>query len=120
MVRAARQSHCKEFSLKREISNVIERVETFEDRLQVRLQGLYAEVDGDWVIVNGEVHSKSEAGIAEDIEIHTTVYDAQGKVLHTTHSYVSADSFFGFQAFREMFQPPPSAIAKIRVYPRHS
>ena len=103
-----------------DLTNLIERLDPFEDRLNVSLKGLFSEQDENgYVTVNGELHSLSGTTIENDIRVHTTVYDAQGRVIHTTNTIIFAEGFFAFEPFNEIFTVS-HPIAKIRVYPKES
>ena len=105
----------------KDVSHLIERLEAFEDRLGVSLEGLYASIDGrhGYVTVNGELHPREGTQLNHDIEVVVSLYDSDGRVLGVQTESIRADSFFGFEAFSRMLGPvgdPP--IAKIRIYPK--
>ncbi len=105
----------------KDVSHLIERLEAFEDRVGVSLEGLYASLDteGDWLTVNGEIHPRGGTELDSDIEVVVTLYDSSGRVLRTEEQRLYSDEFFGFEAFSQLFDEasdPP--VAKIRVYPK--
>ncbi len=105
----------------KDVSHLIERLEAFEDRLGVRLEGLYASIQSrhGYVSVNGELHPREGTQLNHDIEVVVSLYDSAGRVLGVGSERISAASFFGFEAFSRMLGPvgdPP--IAKIRIYPK--
>src|SRR5215210_9086947 len=86
-----------------DVSNLIERVETFEDRLGVRLEGLFAKADDDGDIrVFGELHARNAAELDQDVEVVVTVYDSSGRVIGVDETNFYSDSFFGFEAFSSL------------------
>ncbi len=105
----------------KDVSHLIERLEAFEDRLGVSLEGLYASVLSqiDFLQVNGELHPREGTGLDDDIEVVVSLYDTSGRVMGVKTERVRADSFFGFEAFSKTFGPMGDLpIAKIRIYPK--
>ncbi len=105
----------------KDVSHLVERLEAFEDRLGVSLQGLFASLDTEYgfMSVNGELHARDSTELGQDIDIVVTLYDSAGRVVGVTSQYMDSDSFFGFEAFSARFSEandPP--VAKIRVYPK--
>lgn len=101
-----------------DVSNLIERVEPFEERLGVRLEGLFARNRGKYVEVNGELYSRGGDELDQDIEIVVTVYDASGRVIAVDDYSYFADEFFGFEPFSILARVEGMQPAKIRVHPR--
>jgi hypothetical protein len=106
--------------MSKDITHLIERLELFEERLGIRLEGLYAEISDDcrWVTVTGEVHALEGMKLKQDIRIVGAVYDNSGRVLSTDDRGVFAAEFYGFKVFTLPIALPPRAnITKIRIYP---
>jgi hypothetical protein len=106
--------------MSKDITQLIERLELFEERLGIRLEGLYAEISDDcrWVTVNGEVHALEGMKLKQDIRIVGAVYDNFGRVIVTISWQVFKEKFYGFQVFLLPITLPPRAnITKIRIYP---
>ena len=82
-----------------DVSNLIERVESFEERLGVRLEGLFARNSDRYVEVNGELYARGGDELNQDIEVIVTVYDASGRVIAVDDHSFYADEFFGFEPF---------------------
>ncbi len=103
----------------KDVSHLIERLEAFEDRLGVRLEGLYAAQNTEYghLKVNGELHPREGNELDDDIEIVLTVYDAAGRVVGVTTEYVDSDRFFGFEAFSASVRDIDAPV-KVRVYPK--
>jgi hypothetical protein len=105
----------------KDVSHLIERLEAFEDRLGVTLEGLYAAQDTEYgqLEVNGELHPREGTGLNEDLEVVATLYDSAGRIIGVTSERMYSNRFFGFEAFSAFFSEvgnPP--VAKIRVYPK--
>ncbi len=106
--------------VERDVTDLIERLEAFEDRLGVSLEGLFARLyeDIDRISLNGEIHPHVGTGLHEDVEVVATVYDSDGRVIDTSYQYFFADSFFGFEVFSFPMDIGDIQPAKIRVYPK--
>lgn len=104
-----------------DVTDLIERLEAFEDRMGVRLEALFAHIDDNgFLVVNGEVHPRDGTTIEQDMNVHVDVYDSLGRLVAKTAAYLSADSFFGFEAFDVCVELPIQELSKIRVYPKVS
>lgn len=109
----------------------LERLEAFEERLGVRIEALYANLDeGSGYTVNnkflpgiritGEIHPKEGTQLAQRIKIVADAYDLDGRVV-CTESTASFDPeiFYGYETFGIVVGRIPAAqIVKIRVYPK--
>ncbi len=104
----------------KDISHLVERLEAFEDRLGVSLEGLYAAQDTEYgyLNVNGELHPREGTELDDDLDIVVTLYDASGRVIGVATEWIDSERFFGFEAFsvrlRDVVTPP----AKVRIYPK--
>jgi hypothetical protein len=104
----------------KDVTNLVERLEAFEDRLGVSLEGLFAFLDENgYLTVNGEVHVREGTELDEDIEVVATVYDSSGRVLSTSEQVMYSGSFFAFEAFSFVKSLDEHRPAKIRVYPKN-
>ena len=99
-------------------THLIERLEAFEERMGVRLEALFAYIEIGYLSVNGEVHPRDGTTIQQDVEVHVDAYDSSGRLVATTQATLSADVFFGFEAFHTMVGLPIRELSKIRVYPK--
>lgn len=106
----------------KDVTDVIERLGAFEDRVSVSLEGLYASIDKyGWLTLNGEAHTQAGTELAQDIEVIGTVHDRDGRVLCMRGEPVWADEFFGFHAFSlNLGDVSDIELNKIRVYPKAS
>jgi len=103
----------------------VERIELFEERLGVSLDGLFVVWDpsslnpgGGFITVTGEVHANSGMTIPQSLRLVVSVHDDSGKVLGMdNHIWLLAEKFFGFEAFQivVILSDRPS---KVRVYPK--
>lgn len=77
-----------------DISHLMERVELFEDRLGVRLEGLFARMDDDGDIrVNGELHSRDGVELDQDIVVVVLVYDGSGRLIEMDETIIYSSYF---------------------------
>lgn len=106
----------------RDVTDLIERLEAFEDRLDVSLEGLFAKLykDIDRINLNGEIHPRIGAKLHKDVKLVATVYDSDGRVIETSSTYFFADSYFGFEVFSLPLDIGDIQPVKIRVYPQDS
>ena len=103
----------------KDITNLIERLEAFEERLGVTLEGLFASVDdNNHIRINGELHSRGGAQIDQNMQLVGSAHDAAGRVIVTGTTYVLQDSFFGFETFSMLLSPSITTISKVRLYPK--
>lgn len=105
----------------RDISDLLERFQAAEDRLGVRLEGLFAKRDQEngRIHLNGELHARDEGGeLGRDLEIIATVHDSSGRMVHKQSTTCRSESFFGFEAFSLSLEAGRDVPAKIRVYPK--
>ena len=99
----------------------IERLEAFEERLGVRIEGLFACIDeNNYIKINGELHSNEGTQLEQNIKLMISAHDSSGRIVGTDYSLISAESFFGFEIFSEYFQAQSESVSKVRIYPRQS
>lgn len=114
-------------------STKLERLEAFEERLGVRLDALYAKIDGSRVYqthnrefpsirVTGEIHPANGTALPQRIKIVADAYNAQGQVVDTSERRcLDPEEFFGYETFElHIGGTHPSLIKKIRIYPKAS
>jgi hypothetical protein len=114
-----------------DVTRLLERLEAFEDRAGVRLDALYAVLDGGrvWrvgnidypcVRVNGELHPHDGVSLAESVTIIADAYDVDGRLVRREATLpFDPKSFFGYETFSlEVVCGPIKRIAKIRIYPK--
>jgi hypothetical protein len=116
-------------SKSKEVTNLIERMEVFEERLFVRLESISAWIENGGhreyqVRVSGELHSRNGTDIKQITRVIVDVYDASGRILGTNNwiadflESIDPNKFFGFHTFSVEAEIPVTHIAKIRVYPK--
>lgn len=104
-----------------DVTHLLERLEAFEDRVGVSLEGLYAARDAESgsLEVNGELHPRDGAELENDVDIVVTLHDSAGRVLEVTTEYINSDKFFGFEVFSTYVSGGDKLpLAKIRIYPK--
>ena len=112
--------------MKNEITNLIERLEAFEDRCGIRLESLWAErrnenLNGEDVLearVFGELHSREGTTLKHNIELRLDAYDTKGRVVGRGSTSFRSESFFGFETFEvQLYYARDLQLSKIRLYP---
>ena len=107
-----------------DITHLIERLEAFEERCGIRLEALFAFIDGGAPIilrVNGELHPREGTKLQKSIRLRVDAYDTAGRLVATESESFDCDDFFGFQSFSILhIGCPTERISKIRVYPNFS
>jgi hypothetical protein len=99
----------------------IERLEAFEERLGVKIEGLFAYIDeNNCIKINGELHSNEGTQLKQNIKLMISAHDSSGRIVGTDYSLISAESFFGFEIFSEYFQAQSESVSRVRIYPRQS
>lgn len=108
-------------------THLIERLETFEERVGIRLDALFADWSDDiysppnsTLMLNGEIHPKKGTNILQDIRLVLDIYDSSGRLIANNCEKFYVESFFGFQTFAicTRIPGPNLTIAKIRIYPK--
>jgi hypothetical protein len=99
----------------------IDRLESFEDRLEVSFENLSLIIKEDFrLTILGEFHTNSGTDISEDISIVCVLYANDGSILEQSSTYIGKDDFFGFEIFEFNFYDYRIAeqVSKIRIYPK--
>lgn len=99
----------------------IERLDAFEERLEVQFEKLSIKVgESIWFSLFGELHTTSFTELKNSIEVVCILYDKDGKILEKKSKYFSSDSFFGFEVFEFSFLKNGIAneVGSIRLYPK--
>lgn len=107
--------------MKLDLTQKVERVESFEERLGVTFSGIYAVAsDEDTVHVRGEILSRSGDALSQSIRITATVFDDKGRVIETSTESVDKEEFFGFALFDIRLEVEAKDISRIRLHPAPS
>lgn len=106
-----------------DLTNNIERLEVFEDRMGVRLEALYCsqerDDDGDyWLSLSGEIHCSEGTQLKSDTSLALAAYDESGRVIKTSATYFMQEEFFGFDVFSFFESLNDSRASRIRVFPK--
>jgi len=99
----------------------IERLEAFEERLNVRFENISIKIHLDnWVKVILELHSNNGITIDQSIRVECVAYDIDGQILCVSNCNVNNDTFFGFEILEFYFNEDWIAdkINKLRLYPK--
>jgi hypothetical protein len=107
---------------KKDISNKIEKILAFEQKLSVEILSLSAFLDTDddefmAVYLQGEIKS-SKNSVDDDFSIVAAVYDSNDRVVATTDHFISSEDFMGFDVFSMSVDIPTKDISKIKIYPK--
>ncbi len=105
--------------MKKDLTYLIERVEPFEQRLNVELSGLYATSndDDDMISVRGEIRCSQGDTLIQSVKLTVTVFDSAGRVLETEDTYIDNKNFFGFELFDIDIWVSGYDVAKLRLHP---
>lgn len=110
-----------------DVTNLIERLEAFEERMGVRLEALFADWDNNgfkppstFLKLNGELHTREGNKIQQNISLVVDIYDGAGRLVGRNDQSFYAENFFGFETFQieQLLEVPKLTISKIRLYPK--
>ena len=105
-----------------DVTNKLERLEVFEERMGVRLDSLSAfleEQEHDtWLKVCGELQSQVGTELRENIEMVVAAYDSSGRIIGTSGAYYLSEDFFGLETFQLLINLSINEVSKIRIYPK--
>ena len=106
-----------------DLSNKFERLEVFEERAGVTIQGLSAFIqdqgEGDVVLrVCGEIQTRDGTQLRQDVELIIAVYDSCGRIIGTSSCNYYAETFFALETINDVIFLPIKEVSKIRVYPK--
>jgi len=109
--------------LEKNLLKRIERLEAFEERLDINFEKLSIKVDNDdslWFSLLGELHANSGTELKESLDVVCVLYDNQDGIIEQSSEYFGSDDFFGFEVFEFRFQEDGIAeqVSKIRIYPK--
>ena len=111
---------------KKEITQLIERLELLEEKFGIAISGLYATSEFiTWKILTPHVHeikinfdvgSSSGTALDRSFKIHASAYNSAGQLLGTSSANINKDNFLGFASMSigiDVDQTPE----KIRLFP---
>lgn len=106
----------------KDITNLIERLDVFEEKAGIRLEALSASIeiyDSQKGIyrakVLGELHPRDGTELRSDVSVNITAHDGEGRVVSKATHYVSAKGFFGFVPFEvQLHGLPTGRVSRLR------
>ncbi len=105
-----------------DVTDLIERLEVFEEKAGVFLDALAATLmfehsnKGEYEIeVFGELHPVNGTELNSDLDIVVVAYDKQGRVMQSRSTYVDQSKFFGLEIFQIWVPHLLSKPSKIRI-----
>jgi tetrahydromethanopterin S-methyltransferase subunit G len=107
----------------RDITELVERLPDFEERLGVEFAAVFCQIvgpdsDDEYRIqINGELRPQTGTSIGRDIWIKVSVYDKQDRAVGTASDYVTEEDFYGFHAFSLDLYTRDITPARLRLYP---
>ena len=106
-----------------DITNLIERLDAFEERCGVRLESLSAYIQriADppfYITICGELHPREGAQLVQDIEIVVVAYDSHGRAVDTTSDFIYAANFFCLETIDITVSVPVDDVKRVRIYPK--
>jgi len=107
-----------------DITHKIERLELFEERLDIRLECLsaycttYDPPDEVYVEVHGELHPVDGAQLKSDTKLVIVAYDSDGRVVQVQEDWFSKENLYGFEAFSIYLTLPSVEVSKVRILPK--
>ncbi|GDY19242.1 hypothetical protein LBMAG56_05870 [Verrucomicrobiota bacterium] len=105
----------------KDVSNLAEQLDFFEERYGVKIQGLFITSNDEFrIIITGELYAREGNKLTKDIQLIITVHDVDGRIVDRGQIDFQAAWFFAFRAFSISFNLPISLskVAKVRVYPQ--
>lgn len=105
----------------KDLTQIAERFELFEERLGITIEGLFVGMEADGTIhCNGEVHPRTGTALDQSVRLVATCHDSTGRVLARSTEYLTKDQFYGFESFEITFYQHllvKGKVAKVRIYP---
>lgn len=103
--------------LQKQLKESIERIESFEEELGIRIENLSVVVDENYIQILGDFFC-DKAESYYNLYLNTTYYDIENNILATESSGNLCADFLGFQTFNiTKWNIDVSKIHKIRLYP---
>lgn len=103
-----------------EITHVVERLELLEEKFDITISGLYANVTTEsglyYVTINFDLTSLSDDKLERGFKVVASAYNSAGQLLSTHSNYINADNFMGFSPV-SFFFGVDQVPEKIRLFP---
>jgi hypothetical protein len=105
----------------KDLTHKIERLELFEEKLGVVLQGISVFEENCKLTICGELISAIGTNLKYNITVIVAVYDLKDRVITHDERYFYANDFLGLETFEvSIFDVNDDNISKIRVYCKKS
>ncbi len=108
--------------LQKYLESHIERLQAFEERLNVEIQNISVKVYNDYspfITIFCELHSTKGNTISRFIHIKYILYNKNGSIIKVDKTSISPERFFGFEVCSESIGCENiEDIGKIRIYPQ--
>jgi len=107
--------------LERNLIKRIERLEAFEEKLDVSIDKISLKIENDLSFkILAELHPNNGTTIYEDIRIRCVLYSNDNSILGETSAYIRKDDFFGFEVITFNFYDDGIAelVNEIRIFPK--
>jgi hypothetical protein len=106
--------------LEKSLLKRIERLDAFEEKLEVSLQNISTKIinDKNDFTLFCELHSSSGTNIKDSIYVECVLYDNDGLVLEKSSQSIDPDDFFGFEVIEFYKIGNAKDVNKIRIYPK--
>lgn len=103
--------------LQNQLKESIERIESFEEELGIKIENLSVIADDDSIHIMGDFFC-DKMDSYYNLYLNTTYYDVENNIIGTESTGISGDDFLGFETF-DIFKIgiDVSKINKIRLYP---
>ena len=106
--------------IEKSLLNKIERLEAFEDRMNIRLENFSIKVKGNYLTLFCEVYPNTGTNLSENVRIECVIYDTEGAILGKNDMLLVESDFFGFEIVQFIFSDVADKTGKIRIYPKKS
>lgn len=110
----------------------IERLEFIEEKMEVKLESLFAREDGRVLmlgvgyykkfVINGELHTIDGSQLSQNVRLVVSAHDSSSRVLGSGSIEIKAKTFFGFDIFSAEIHSYAceDLVTKVRIYPTPS
>ena len=106
-------------SEKKDITHLLERLEAFEDRFELRFNAMSAFIDEfNEVVIMAELHPREGMQLKQPVLVSFDGYDAAGRIVAGTACHIKPDKFYGYYSFIARFKTPVAGLTQIRMFPQ--
>lgn len=108
-----------------EITSMIERIQSYEEKMRVKLEGLYAVLisrskmdESEYSVeILGELHLLGDGQMKFDIILVALVYNSSGNAIAAKELEIKRKGLFGFTPFKLTFNRLSDKPDRIKIYP---